>query len=104
MSGSAPPTLGSGGSKQGRVMTRSISVRLSVGTLCMIVLLGVTWLAATVGTNALRANYVHTVDSVDALTTAVLRASTLRDDEETGLRGYLLRLCHSFDEVGNRSI
>jgi len=71
-------------------MTRSISVRLSVGTLSMIVLLGVTWLAATISANTLRANYVHTVGSVDALTAAVLRTGALRDDEETGLRGYLL--------------
>jgi len=71
-------------------MTRSISVHLSVGTVSLIILLGVTWLAATLSTGTLRAHYVHTVDSVDALTAAVLRSGTLGDDEETGLRGYLL--------------
>jgi len=69
---------------------RSIVVRLSAHTLAVVALLGLTWLGATVSADRLRAHYAHTVDTLDTLSAAVLHGAMLRDDEETGLRGYLL--------------
>ena len=71
-------------------MPGGIAARLAATTVLVVALLGATWLVALAGTGALRANYVHTVTDLDALTAAVLQGSKLRDDEETGLRGYLL--------------
>ncbi len=70
--------------------SRSIVVRLSASTLAVVALLGLTWLCAAVSADRLRASYAHTVNTIDALSGAVLQGAKLRDDEETGLRGYLL--------------
>ncbi len=70
--------------------SRSIVVHLSASTLAMVALLGLTWLGAAVSVDRLRASYAHTVNTIDALSGAVLQGTKLRDDEETGLRGYLL--------------
>ncbi len=70
--------------------SRSIVVRLSASTLAVVALLGLTWLCAAVSADRLRASYAHTVNTIDALSGAVLQGVKLRDDEETGLRGYLL--------------
>jgi len=56
----------------------------------VVALLGVAWLVALAGVGTLRANYVHTVGTVDTLTNAVQEDIKLHDDEETGVRGYLL--------------
>jgi len=56
----------------------------------MIVLLGVAWVVALVASNTLRASYNQTVNTVDALSGEVTLQIKLMDDEETGLRGYLL--------------
>jgi len=71
-------------------MGRSITVRLSTGTIAVVALLGVAWCVALVGVGTLRANYVHTVGTVDTLAGAVQEDIKLHDDEETGVRGYLL--------------
>ncbi len=68
----------------------SIRSLLFAGYLCGLALLLLAWAVATAGTGALRANYAYTVHTTDALTDVVLQGSKLRDDEETGLRGYLL--------------
>jgi len=70
--------------------SHSIVVRLSAHTVAVVALLGLTWLGAVVSADRLRARYAHTVDTVDTLSAAVLHGATLRDDEETGVRGYLL--------------
>jgi len=70
--------------------SRSIVVRLSASTLAVVALLGLTWFCAAVSADRLRASYAHTVNTIDALSGAVLQGVKLRDDEETGLRGYLL--------------
>jgi diguanylate cyclase (GGDEF)-like protein/PAS domain S-box-containing protein len=74
---------------------RSIRVRLFAGYLGALTLLVVAWAVASTSTAMLRADYAHTVRGADALSMVVLQGSKLRDDEETGLRGYLL--------TGNRS-
>ena len=70
--------------------SRGIVVHLSASTLAVVALLGLTWLGAVVSADRLRASYAHTVDTVDALSATVLQGVKLRDDEETGVRGYLL--------------
>ena len=70
--------------------SRSIVVRLSASTLAVVALLGLTWFCAAVSADRLRASYAHTVNTIDALSGVVLQGTKLRDDEETGLRGYLL--------------
>src|SRR5579883_1629159 len=77
-------------------MQSSIRVRLLAGYAGVILLLILAWAAATVGTSVLRASYTHTVDVTDALTADVVTLEKLRDDEETGLRGYLLTLSPEF--------
>ena len=74
----------------------SIRARLVAGYLGALTLLVVAWAVASTSTAALRADYAHTVHGVDALSTLVLQGSKLRDDEETGLRGYLLTSNRSF--------
>jgi len=74
---------------------RSIRARLVAGYLGALTLLVVAWAVASTSTAALCADYAHTVRGADALSTLVVQGSKLRDDEETGLRGYLL--------TGNRS-
>ena len=71
-------------------MTTSIKIRLLANTLGVVALLVFTWIVAVFSTNELRGSYVHTVQQTDALNAALLEAGKLRDDEETGLRGYLL--------------
>ncbi len=71
-------------------MGRSITVRLSTGTITVAALLGVAWCVALAGVGMLRASYVHTVGAVDTLTSVVQEDIKLHDDEETGVRGYLL--------------
>ncbi len=71
-------------------MTAGIRFRLATTTVGMLALLGTMWIAATLSTNALGASYTHSVRHIDALSVAVAEGSKLRDDEETGLRGYLL--------------
>jgi len=68
----------------------SIRIYLLAGYLGTLALLVLTWVIATAGTTMLRANYAYTVRTTDALSGVVLETSKLRDDEETGLRGYLL--------------
>ncbi len=71
-------------------MLRSIRVNLLAGYLGALVLLLLAWSVAGMSTAALRADYAYTVRTTDALTNVVLQTTKLRDDEETGLRGYLL--------------
>jgi len=68
----------------------SINRRLLASYASMIVLLGVAWVVALVASNTLRASYNQTVNTVDALSGEVTLQIKLMDDEETGLRGYLL--------------
>ncbi len=72
------------------IMGRSITVRLSTGTIAVVALLGVAWFVALAGADARRANDVHTIGAVDTLTGMVQEDIKLHDDEETGVRGYLL--------------
>src|SRR5919204_469323 len=67
-----------------------IRVRLLVGYVVMIGLPGLAWAVTASMTSTLRATYTHTVNVVDALSTDVVLRTKLMDDEETGLRGYLL--------------
>ena len=71
-------------------MRSSIQARLVSGYIAVVILLAVAWATTAISAAMLRANYTHTVNTVDALSTMVLQGSKLRDDEETGLRGYLL--------------
>ena len=71
-------------------MRSSIRVHLLAGYLCALTLLVVAWAVATMGAASLRANYAYTVTATDTLSNNVLQSSKLRDDEETGLPGYLL--------------
>lgn len=71
-------------------MRSSIRARLVAGYIAVVVLLALAWATTTISTTTLRANYTHTVNTVDALSAMVLQGSKLRSDEETGLRGYLL--------------
>ncbi len=68
----------------------SVHTRLFAGYVGALTLLMLAWALAEVSTSTLRAGYAHTVSATDALSGVVLQASKLRDDEETGLRGYLL--------------
>ncbi len=68
----------------------SINRRLLASYASVVALLGVTWVVALVAANTLRANYDQTVNTVDALSGEVTLQIKLMDDEETGLRGYLL--------------
>ncbi len=68
----------------------SINGRLLASYASVVALLGVTWVVALVAANTLRANYDQTVNTVDALSGEVTLQIKLMDDEETGLRGYLL--------------
>ena len=68
----------------------SIRSLLFAGYLGALALLLLAWAVASAGADALRANYAYTVHTTDALTSVALQGSKLRDDEETGLRGYLL--------------
>ena len=71
-------------------MGRSITVRLSTGAIAVVALLGVAWFVALAGADARRANDVHTIGAVDTLIGVVQEDIKLHDDEETGVRGYLL--------------
>ena len=71
-------------------MRRSIRTRLLVGYLGVAALLALTWGLTAAGSNALRASYTRTVTVDDQLSNLVLQRIKLSDDEETGLRGYLL--------------
>jgi PAS domain S-box-containing protein len=68
----------------------SIRAHLLTGYLGALTLLVVAWAVATMGAASLRANYAYTVTATDTLSNIVLQSSKLRDDEETGLRGYVL--------------
>lgn len=61
-----------------------------VGYLAVLVLLLAAGGAAVSGINIVRDHYTHTVDVTDALNASVLDQIRLLDDQETGLRGYLL--------------
>jgi len=67
-----------------------IRVRLLVSYVVMIGLPGLAWAVTASMTSTLHATYTHTVNVVDALSTDVVLQTKLMDDEETGLRGYLL--------------
>jgi signal transduction histidine kinase/CHASE3 domain sensor protein len=67
-----------------------IRVRLLASYVVMIGLPGLAWAVTASMTSTLRATYTHTVNVVDALSTDVVLRTKLMDDEETGLRGYLL--------------
>ncbi|HKO23820.1 MAG TPA: ATP-binding protein [Chloroflexota bacterium] len=67
-----------------------IRVRLLVSYVVMIALAGLSWAVTASMTSTLRAGYTHTVNVVDALSANVVLRTKLMDDEETGLRGYLL--------------
>ncbi len=71
-------------------MRRSIRTRLLIGYLAVAALLVLAWGLTAVGMNTLRASYTRTVTIDDELSTLVLQRIKLSDDEETGLRGYLL--------------
>jgi len=71
-------------------MRVSIRGRLLASYLGLIAVLAVTWAASVVSADTLRLNYTHTVNGLDALSNNVLLRLNLMDDEETGLRGYLL--------------
>jgi CHASE3 domain/Histidine kinase-, DNA gyrase B-, and HSP90-like ATPase len=67
-----------------------IRVRLPVSYVVMMGLLSLAWAVSASMTSTLRATYTHMVNVVDALSTDVVLRTKLMDDEETGLRGYLL--------------
>src|SRR5947209_9141264 len=75
---------------KGLPVHRSIRINLLAGFLGALVLLLLAWLVAGLSAATLRSNYAYTVRTTDALTNAVMQTTKLRDDEETGLRGYLL--------------
>ncbi len=83
---------------------RSIGVRLAACTLAVVLLLGVSWVATLLNARSLRANYVHTVSTIDALNNLVQEGVKLQDDEETGLRGYLLTTKTSFLQPYNAAL
>src|SRR5207253_5922634 len=67
-----------------------VGFRLVAGYLSVLLLLGVAWAVAALGANALRVRFSHTVQIDDALAANVVLRTKLADDEETGVRGYLL--------------
>jgi signal transduction histidine kinase len=69
---------------------RSISGRLLAGYAAVIMLLALTWAVGAYSTAQLHARISHTVQVDDALLSNVTARIKLLDDEETGLRGYLL--------------
>src|SRR5205085_1362779 len=77
------------GTDQGPAAHR-IRVRLLVSYVAMIGLPGLAWAMTASMTSTLHATYTHTVNVVDALSTDMVLRTKLMDDEETGLRGYLL--------------
>ncbi|HWE62507.1 MAG TPA: response regulator, partial [Chloroflexota bacterium] len=70
--------------------SRSIGILLTVNTLAVVALLGVTWLAVALSTSRIHATYTNAVTIVDRLDVLLIEGSKLRSDEESGLRGYLL--------------
>ncbi|HVA90038.1 MAG TPA: ATP-binding protein [Chloroflexota bacterium] len=73
-----------------RAIYRGVRGRLlgSYAALVFVLLVGLSVAFST--TQVLRSHFTHTVSTVDVLTASVAEAVKLRDDEETGLRGYLL--------------
>ncbi len=74
----------------------SINGRLLASYASVVALLGVAWVVALVAANTLRVSYDQTVNTVDALSGEVTLQIKLMDDEETGLRGYLLTTSAAF--------
>ena len=69
---------------------RSIVARLLVGYTVVILLLGLTWGAGAYSVGQIDARISHTVDVDDAILSNITERVKLLDDEETGLRGYVL--------------
>ena len=86
----AGPELRSGPAAAKPPAAHRIRVRLLVSYVVMIGLPGLAWAVTASMTSTLHATYAHTVNVVDALSTDMVLRTKLMDDEETGLRGYLL--------------
>src|SRR5579859_7364429 len=77
-------------------MIRSILTRLVAGYVAIALVLVTAWVVTMAATNTVRQDYSRTVQTVDALADHVLLRAKLTDDEETGLRGYLLTGAREF--------
>ncbi|HEX6506010.1 MAG TPA: CHASE3 domain-containing protein, partial [Chloroflexota bacterium] len=86
-----------------RDATTSIAGRLLAGYGVVMVLLALTWGAGAYSTNQMNARLSHAVEVNDALLSNVTDRVKLLDDEETGLRGYLLTTRLQFLEPYSRA-
>jgi signal transduction histidine kinase/CheY-like chemotaxis protein/CHASE3 domain sensor protein len=73
-----------------RAAFRGVRALLFGGNAAMVFVLLVGLVAAFSSTQVLSTNFTHTVNTVDALSTAQAQGIKLLEDEETSLRGYLL--------------
>lgn len=79
-----------------RDLHKSIAGRLLTGYAVFILLLATTWGVGALATQQMTVHVTNAVESNDALLSLVMDRVKLMDDQETGLRGYLLTRHHDF--------
>src|SRR5438874_7659881 len=77
-------------------LTHSVRAHLLAGYVAALLLLGLTAIGAVTATGAVSHEFIQAVQTDGPLMQDVLRRVALMDDEETGLRGYLLTHDTSF--------
>jgi CHASE3 domain sensor protein len=77
-------------------LTHSVRAHLLAGYVTALLLLGVTAIGAVMATSTVRHQFIHAVQTDTPLMQDVRLSIKLMDDEQTGLRGYLLTHDTSF--------